>query len=266
MNEQSVEERIRTIAAQTPPDAFPFDSVLRRGRAARRRRSTLRIAGAVALLIVAAGSLPVVQHLRTPPPVPPAAVPSTLTLTCDGSRATVDTTTVAARADGVHIVVNRGPGSTFFHFEDPRGFGPGSVGGDVLWDVRQQHVLTPPPGPLEIGCAQGEESGVRLRVEIVDPEGFYRPWTFCPRFFPSLKDYVTAVPPGATKEEAVANFLRERYPGRTDLTVRSAGVGYVAENPETYVVRDGSKVVEVVQMRAESGSFKADTYGSCGPV
>lgn len=188
MSGQSVEDRIRGIAGETPPTAFPMAAVVRRGRRARRRRSALRIGTAAAVVGLAAGAVPAMQHFRTPaagPPAEAAAAPATLTVTCDGDRATVGSDTVAARADGVHVTVVQGLSPAWaagYRAPEvtPGGARPetGAFHDLVPDQQRQEQVWVAPPGRIQVYCASetaraGSGQGPMVPVDVVDPAGHW---------------------------------------------------------------------------------------------
>jgi hypothetical protein len=155
------------------------DAMERLARRRTRRERTTRVATAVfALAIAAAGSFGAYAALREPRSTEaigagatPTPIPTVGAITCDGSTTTIETPTVAAQADGVHLsVTNTGTEDLGIQF-DTSGRGENA-------DVGETSLLVPiAPGVERVRCyGPNDDSGAPggwQDLTVTDPDGFY---------------------------------------------------------------------------------------------
>jgi hypothetical protein len=199
----------------------------------------------------------------------PAAGPSppgVATIVCDETGTTVETPSVRAQPDGVHVVVDNRTGvdpGFSARFADGRGLGDNAPPGT------SEHVLDAPPGTLEIGCYTGEhgsgEPDLRA-LEVVDVDGLYRSIELdCESMSSGVSDYA----PGAEGEAGdPVDLARAAFEGATgglepDDVVERAGYPEWDE-PIVRLVRAGA-VVATVRYRAadDGGGWLQDTMSMC---
>ena len=102
----------------------------------------------------------------SPPPASPRPIARLLDVTCAADRTVVAEPVVAARADGVHVVVfNPDVASLLVAFELPSGELQVDAG---VERAETELVLTPPPGRYVLRCG-----AAGTPVEVVDPDGMY---------------------------------------------------------------------------------------------
>ena len=102
-------------------------------------------------------------------------IPDVLHVTCTPDRATIDSTVVRPRPDGLHVVVEASGDIVGVEVvDDPEQFG---VGGGLQDDG--EHVFPIEPGAWHIGCyaAHGgvEPGSASASFSLVDPNGVYTP-------------------------------------------------------------------------------------------
>jgi hypothetical protein len=198
----------------------------------------------------------------------PAAGPSppgVATIVCDETGTTIETPSVRAQPDGVHVVVDNRTGvdpGFSARFADGRGHGDNAPPGT------SEHVLDAPPGTLEIGCYAGEhgsgEPDLRA-LEVVDVDGFYRSTALdCESSSGGVIDYV----PGAEGEVGdpvdLARVVFEESTGRLEPDDVVERAGYPEwDEPIVRLVREGEVVATIRYFEADGGGWLRDTTSMC---
>jgi hypothetical protein len=225
-------------------------------------RSCRRIVAGVSLgLMLAACAEPTTEPSADGLAQEPADVAR---VTCDADGTHIETASVSARPDGVHLVVVNHLGfDTGFSFE----LSDGSGGGDNSPRGTSTHVLQAPPGQVLIGCyldpdASGEVE--RQTFEVVDADGVYRPTELdCESISVGTSDYAA----GATGESGdPVDLGRQRFDGAYGLQEGDVveRAGYPQADLQTVrLVRDGRVLATITYRGSEAGGWLEETMATC---
>ena len=193
------------------------------------------------------------------PPAAPRDDPEAV-LVCGRSKARLETPTVEAQPDGVHLVVKNTSGGDAGFFFDSRG----AAGGRNAFAPRSEHVLEAPPGKLKVGCYfPGPDSpqSKELTIQVRDPNGYYTDVTLdCPgnTVGAGIPEYA----PGSRGEKGDPVELTEEDYAKPGDEVRS--VGYRDDRSVSVaVVRNGRAVRIIDWGRAGRGRWLVDTDNFC---
>jgi hypothetical protein len=239
-------------------------------RRARRERAT-RVATVVfALSIAVAGSLGAYLALREPKATQavgvgssPTAVPPTIgAITCDGSATTVETSTVAAQADGVHLTVtNTGSEDLGIQF-DVAGRGENAPLGETSL------LVAIAPGSERVRCfGPNDDTGAPggwQDLTVTDPNGFYgSPGLECDggQVGTGISDYVPGAKGDPDPESAAAAHFADEIGSGDELVP----AGYPEDPAErTFVLRSGGKAVASVSYHPDDqGGWLLGTESNC---
>jgi hypothetical protein len=198
---------------------------------------------------------------------PPAEEPTAADIgrvVCDAEGTHVETPSVRAQADGVHlVVVNRLGFDTGFSM----GFAGGGGGGENAPQGESSHLVLAPPGELGIGCSLDPAGGGEVEhriLRVVDPDGWYRPAELdCESWSQGFSDYgMDAVGrPGEPEEVARERFDSDFGLIEGDVVERA---GYPdSETPIVRLVRDGRVLATISYRRAGDGGWLEDTMSKC---
>lgn len=219
-----------------------------------------------ALSIVACADSPEESSADTAPEGPTRVVaPADVArVVCDAEGTRVETPTVRARPDGVHlVVVNRLGFDTGFSmaFSDGAGMGENAPQGEST------HVVAAPPGPVEIGCSldpQATGEAESQSFEVVDPDAVYRSTELeCESRATMNVDYALDAPGQQGDPVDVAReWLEEGYGLTGGDVVESGGYPDVGR-PIARLVRDGRVLATVELIRAEDDGWLVSTATTC---
>ncbi|WP_436533266.1 hypothetical protein [Actinoplanes sp. HUAS TT8] len=276
MNEQWAHEQMQTIVSETPPTPFSLESVVQRGETARRRRKLMRAAGvaAVAVSLLAVVSIPVLADRSHPPDTKVAgSIPAKLTVSCAGSTPTIDGTTVAASPDGVHFAASASSSDTSVaYLFDPATSGsgwfgpPGPAGTNAVLSSQSREIVWDiPPGPVDVSCVKGDADSPKIRILVVDPQGYYRSGDIrklgcTSTALMSLKGPASA---GAPTVDGVIQKLATQNKVAGSLSYERIPMGYVETRQQLYVLRVDGKNWRILLVQPVGQGYSADTYGLC---
>jgi hypothetical protein len=218
-------------------------------------RTSPRVAAIVAFAALSACA-------RDAPRAASVDVPEIARVVCSEGGTRVETPSVRAQPDGVHVVVDNELGfDTGFSMKYENG-----AGGRNAPMGESGHVVPAPPGSLEIGCYKDRnatESDLQ-RVDVVDPSGIYRSTELgCDSIVGGVGDY----PQGATGERGdPVDLARTRFEQVTDI--RDADVIEIAGYPEdelrtVRLVRGGRVVATISFYESGQGGWLEDTFSRC---
>lgn len=224
---------------------------------------------AIALSVAACADSPEEPSADTAPegPTRDAAPADIGRVVCDAEGTRVETPTVRARPDGVHlVVVNRlGFDSGFsMAFSDGAGIGENAPQGESA------HVVTAPPGPVEIGCyldpqAIGETQSQPF--EVVDPDAVYRSTELdCDSRATMNVDYAPDAPGQQGDPVDVAREWLEKGYGLTGDDVVESGGYPEAKPPIARLLRDGRVLATLELLRAANDGWLVSTATTCGDL
>ena len=206
-----------------------------------------------------------------PPSVPPVVTPSPgvttasdpLEIFCDENlELHASSETVTATSAGVPLLVSS---------EAPAGsYLTSDFGGDALPTAPELWTYTMAPGALTLTCWDPETdvSGAPLEILIVDPAGYWQEATLedfgCPRG--AIPSWAIGDATGATEEEAVTNLVakfNELHPERPYTRFEPAHIGYVDQEPQTWLVGTAYGPQLTALVYGTGSSFRAGPDGMC---
>jgi len=189
-------------------------------------------------------------------------VPMVARVVCAEGGTRVETPSVRAQSDGVHVVIDNQLG---FDTGFSTRYEIGAEGSNAP-QGESEHVLRAPPGALEIGCytdPDAIESDLQT-LSIVDPSGIYRSTKLdCD----SIVEGVGDSPEGATGERGdPVDLARTRFDQVTDLgdddVVEIAG--YPKDELRTVrLIRNGRVVATITYYEDGQGGWLEDTFSRC---
>ncbi|MDP9328188.1 MAG: hypothetical protein M3P10_08270, partial [Actinomycetota bacterium] len=206
-------------------------------------------------------------------------VPDVLHLTCTPNNATLDSGTVRAESDGIHIAVDASAdvsGADIVTGSNAEDFA--GVGLDPQEDGSRGIAIA--PGSWSVGCYAGARGGIvpsdigTPRVAaftVVDPDGLYaEPVIGCDSTTTTTIDVTGSVPGSDQTWETMIADTAAAIPGLlpTD-TVRDAGYpdgpGF-KDGPHPVVVRDGSVIatLQFQELAASGGAWSVDLESCAG--
>lgn len=198
----------------------------------------------------------------TPPGDEPSPAPGEVELLCDtDGTAVLSSTVVAARTDGVHLVV------------DNRYDEPVSVAGFDADPGVTRWTFGYPPGPLEVMCwpfsdHPDGEPPERLSIQVVDPDGLYvwPPELACEtdEQWVSVNDFFdTSSGVDADPVEAARVSLSGIEPGDV-LAVRDSGYPDADDASTAVVVSREGRIIAIVGLSlAEDGAWYSGSARGC---
>jgi hypothetical protein len=179
-----LKDRLAALGERITDDPEAFERL--RAHRNSQTRSRRLVAGALALVVAAAGSYVASSAFRERSPFAPiappqpTAVPDVAVVICDGRSITIQVGTVAAREDGVHVeVINTSDRTLAFNASDTDEFHdvpPGtSTFVESLFFNPGPHFVACGPGGRLAGAFTGEQ------IHVVDPDHVWIPFDLvCP--------------------------------------------------------------------------------------
>jgi hypothetical protein len=203
--------------------------------------------------------------------------PDVATVRCDGEEVAVDTPTVRAQADGVHLLVVATAETAFSITEDAGEIGPSPddpVGaGQGLNSVPGDNLILSnvPPGRYLVACGPvgtdpgdaGPAAGT-ASLEVVDPAGYH-----VSREVQCPGDRVVGMAPsyadGAEGDRGdPVDVARARLTGLEEGDiVERAGYAHSPGEPYVRVVRDGTVIAEITLFDDGNGGWLLSALSSC---
>lgn len=224
-------------------------------------RTGARAASVIAVLAI----LPSCAGRPSRSDVPDVAsgAPDVARIVCSEDGTRVETPTVRAQPDGVHVTVDNRLG---FHTGFSMRFENGGGGGRNAPRGESAHVLSAPPGRLEIGCYTDRDALAPdlQALRVVDPTGIYRSTELdCERIVGENVDFASGTP-GVEGDpvEIARDDLGSAVGLRADDVVELAG--YPEDEPPTVrLVRDGRVVATISYFETEQGGWLQDSLSRC---
>lgn len=276
--QRTLGDELRRIADRAPVADVPTDTWTRARRS--RRRNTAAFAGSVVVIALAAG---LSGWLSTSGP--PAASTDTVAepdtsssprpadrvqVTCTNEGISVSPSTVAARPDGVALLVSSSmpKGSYLTYISD----GGGQSGGERMSADPKTWTRGLAPGRLTLTCAPpGDvEPGPAGHLRVTDPHGYWRGESLSdlgcapiaqPSWIRGLSG--TGDTPEQAVDEVLANFT---HLDQATYAARPAEIGYVDAATQTWVATKNGRPSMTIEVSSKGAGFSAWPEWTCGPT
>jgi hypothetical protein len=172
MADVSLREALDDLVTDVAPrQTSPGRQIVRLARRRARYRRASVAAACVGVVVLAVTAFRA-EWRPSHPSGDRTAAPTVASITCAGGGVSVQPSTIAASADGVHLRLADATGAADVEFR---------LRPDAPWEPAQA-LITPPPGTIEIGCLHAGSivGGAPATLHVTDPHHYWSNNTYPP--------------------------------------------------------------------------------------